>query len=275
MKPEMVITDLDGTFLNSSGKISHNNQKAMQALAELSVLTVIATGRSLYSVKKVVPRKLPVNYIVFSSGAGIYDWQKEEIIEANHLLPDSVRKGVLIFHQNKIDYFVHSPIPDNHIFDYYIFDGSRSSDSWRRIDLYQNFASKIENLSNYSYSNSCQIIGITRPGLKHYESIKEELSELEVIRTTSPLDHRSLWIEVFPKNISKATACEKIRLMKNIPHSRTLALGNDFNDLDLLNWAQLSYIVENAPRSIKNNYAITAHHDNDAFYRLIQSTFEV
>ena len=66
----MVITDLDGTLLNSGRIVSPENRRALERLGELGVVRVIATGRSLFSFNKVIERDFPVDYLLFSSGGG-------------------------------------------------------------------------------------------------------------------------------------------------------------------------------------------------------------
>lgn len=48
---DLVAIDLDGTLLNSDHQISPNNQEIVRQLASEKVTVVIATGRSVVSVK--------------------------------------------------------------------------------------------------------------------------------------------------------------------------------------------------------------------------------
>src|SRR6056297_2875629 len=275
MKPEMVITDLDGTFLNSSGEISPENRKTMFQLGELGIVRVIATGRSLYSLRRAVPSNLPIDYIVFSSGAGIYDWQNKTILESNHLNSDSVEKSVKAFHRRKIDFFVHCPIPENHKFDYYTYDSNHSTDVWERIELYKQFANPIDDLQKYEYEQSCQVIGITQNNLKHLNAVKNDLEELKVIRATSPINNQSLSIEVFPGHISKAAACQNLCSRLQISSKNTLGIGNDYNDLDLLEWVNEAYVVKNAPPRLKQNFMTIHNNDRNGFSKLISEKIKV
>ena len=71
----------------------------------------------------------------------------------------------------------------------------------------------------------------------HYPVIRGELDCLAVVRTTSPLDGRSRWIEIFSKGVSKALASSRIARDLGIREKTATAMGNDYNDLDLLQWA--------------------------------------
>lgn len=265
----MVITDLDGTLLNSTGNLSRRNWEALERLSENNIFIVIATGRSIFSVNKVIPGDCPIDYIVFSSGAGIYDWSRDKIIDSTHLSPELVKQSAMEFHCRNINYFIHAPIPENHIFDYYIFDDRNGTDAWDRIRNYQEFANRIDNISNYCFNNSCQVIGVSQSRSEIYESINKALPSLNVIRTTSPLDQKSLWIEVLPKNVSKASGCQKLCDQLGLNKSHTLGIGNDYNDLDLLNWVGNSFVVGNAPSDLKEKFNIIDENDKDGFSKLI------
>jgi len=84
--------------------------------------------------------------------------------------------------------------------------------------------------------------------------LKKNLSSrFRVIRTTSPFDGDSLWIEIFPTNVSKGLGSEYLRLKEGIPLQNVLSIGNDYNDLDLLSWSP-SVVVKNAPESLKQRF---------------------
>ena len=71
MKVELFATDLDGTLLRDDKSISRDDWKSLHLLGEKGIVRVAATGRSMFKVKQVLPKDTPVDYIVFSSGAGI------------------------------------------------------------------------------------------------------------------------------------------------------------------------------------------------------------
>ena len=76
----MVVTDLDGTLLNDRRKVSREEYSTLLELGRREIPRVIATGRSLFSVSKVLPDDFPVDYLIFSSGAGCLEWKKRELL---------------------------------------------------------------------------------------------------------------------------------------------------------------------------------------------------
>ncbi|HSS63753.1 MAG TPA: HAD hydrolase family protein, partial [Gammaproteobacteria bacterium] len=85
------------------------------------------------------------------------------------------------------------------------------------------------------------------------------------ILTTSPLDNSSRWIEIFPRTVSKAIASTWICTRFDLDRGRALAVGNDFNDRDLLDWAPSARVVANAPEALKRLYKSVKSNDDDGF----------
>ncbi|MCP4398291.1 MAG: HAD family phosphatase [bacterium] len=270
MATRMVVTDLDGTLLSSARIVSPDNLATLEQLGQQGIVRVIATGRSLYSFQKVIPRHFPIDYLVFSSGAGIFDWTTQELLLSHHLSAPEVRQGICLLVQHELDFMLHHPIPENHHFWYREAD-TPNPDFLRRYELYKAFASHLD-VSNFTEQSACQFLAITRgtASLSKYEALKMQLSPLKVIRTTSPLDNTSFWIEIFPQSVSKALASGWLAQRFQLDPATILAIGNDYNDLDLLQWAGYSFVVSNAPDDLKQAYTPVASNDLNGFSEAVK-----
>ncbi|OQY04260.1 MAG: hypothetical protein B6I20_03420 [Bacteroidetes bacterium 4572_117] len=96
-----------------------------------------------------------------------------------------------------------------------------------------------------------------------FETVKSKISGLKVIRATSPLDGKSIWLEIFPKNVSKAFGGKYLCEMLGISELDTLSIGNDYNDIDLLQWTGQSFVVDNSPEQIKNMFMQCVDNDSN------------
>ena len=70
---KMVVTDLDGTLLQTDHTISPEDTETLIELGCLDVCRVAATGRNLFKVRQVLTPETPFDYVIFSSSAGIMD----------------------------------------------------------------------------------------------------------------------------------------------------------------------------------------------------------
>jgi hypothetical protein len=53
----------------------------------------------------------------------------------------------------------------------------------------------------------------------------------------------------------------------------TFSIGNDYNDLDLLNFTSYSYLVENGPDELKPLFLKAASNENSAFSNSLKNHF--
>ncbi|SEH05430.1 HAD-IIB family hydrolase [Candidatus Venteria ishoeyi] len=264
---DIVFTDLDGTLLNSQSECSSKDYETLVSLKSKNIIRVAATGRSLYSAHKVLSPEFPIDYLIFSSGAGIMDWQHKKILLSRKLISEQVISISNTLKENNVDFMLHYPIPENHHFVYYS-TGKENADFERRIEIYKAFAEPMF-LSVETFGAACQFIAIIPNDVDLYNRIAQQFPDVKVIRATSPLDHKSIWIEIFPTTVSKGLAAKWLCEYLQIGSLTSLSLGNDYNDIDMLNFTASSFVVENAPEDLKNKYPVCGHHNKSGFSEVI------
>jgi len=258
---KIVFTDLDRTLMRDDNTFSKRSLKALADLQRNGIIVVIATGRNIYSAKKVLDAYLPIDYLMFSAGCGVINWKTKKIIYENHLKRNEIKKTIKILLAHEVNFMLHNPIPDNHYFNY-AQNTKNNPDFKRRIATYKSFAGILKNLPD----TASQIIAILKQDEKmKFEEIKKEIDFLKVIRATSPLDHKSIWLEVFPNGVSKGHSAEWLCNKLKIDRKYTLGIGNDFNDLDLLEFTEYSCVVANAPEELKKKYNVIDSNQEDGF----------
>jgi len=88
--------------------------------------------------------------------------------------------------------------------------------------------------------------------------IRAEMNDFNIIQTTSPLDGKSTWIEIFPTTVSKSQTAAWLAETLGIDRKAIVSVGNDYNDLDLLEWSPSSYVMDNAPADLKDRFTAVA-----------------
>lgn len=289
----MFITDLDGTLFTDDKRINDLDFQSLERLGDMGVTRVFATGRSLYSFEQAVEKigfsnyceDLPVDYLIFSTGAGImkfgtnkiYDFDNSNnflkleekleekqvkskdgmIIKKHSLESDDVSCIADLFDALKLDYMIHRPIPDTPYCLYRQQSSSRNLDFNFRLELYKNFCTPINyagSVKDFGQATELLTIVPNNKGHKIADIIDKALPQFSVIRATSPLDGQSVWIEVFNKTASKSQAVSWIAQQLDISQQNTAAVGNDYNDVDMLSWAAHAFVVENAPDALKEQF---------------------
>jgi Cof subfamily protein (haloacid dehalogenase superfamily) len=258
------ITDLDGTLLGSDHCISSANRDKLVELGKMGIIRVLATGRSLWSLKRVIKDDDPFDFVIFSTGAGLMDWQKKELLFACNLQTKQISHISQVLEQCQMDYMLHRAIPDTHYMHYREIKGL---DCFReRIRGYVDFASPLEISNIGSFETATQFVAITEAqGSTRYPKLKNDLYPLSVIKTTSPIDYSNVWFEIFAPEVSKGKTISRLLSRLSYSFSEAMVLGNDFNDDDMLCLCPNSFVVANAPQELTDRYPKVQDHDHDGF----------
>ena len=259
LNPKMILIDLDGTLLNTNKKIGKKDWKTLENLGDQGYVRVFATGRTLFSALDVLNDSTPFDYLVFSSGAGIIDWSNRKIIYQTFLNEIQISKTEQVLRSLKVNYSIQEPIPENHRYFYYQAKKTNTDFEWRN-DLYKAYATELS--SAYPLKQATQFLVILENEID-FEEVKNKIQDLKVIRATSPIDEKSIWLEIFPENVSKAEGGKYLCKMLNIPEQNTVGIGNDYNDIDLLSWTNRSFAVANSPEIIKNSFTVCTNNENN------------
>nr|NJM02563.1 HAD hydrolase family protein [Desulfobacula sp.] len=249
--------------------ISSRDLSTLERLQAHGIITAAATGRSAHSLEKALTAIglgrgqgiFPMDYVLFSTGAGIMAFPDREIIFQKSLAVPGVEKITAYFDQIKLDYMVHKAIPHTREF-FYRSHGLSNPDFETRLAFHSGDGSP---LNDRVSEPATQVLAIIPAGADGPDvgTIQENLPDFSVIRATSPLDHTSVWIEVFHKDVSKSKTAAFLAGRLSIHRRDSISIGNDYNDEDLLAWSGKGYVVENAPERLRRAYE-TVRSNNDS-----------
>lgn len=269
MQKKLFVTDFDGTLATHDGRVSQGNLRALERLAERGIVRAIATGRNLYSIRKVIPSNFPIDYVIFTTGAGLIHWPTQKIILSHHLDRTLIDQIFSCFKEHAIDFMIHDPIPNNHVFCFFE-TGALNVDFETRKRHYEGYSQL--GSSHLLPNLATQFLGVLRPDQDEslYSSLKSYLENLNVVRATSPFDQKSIWIEVFAKKAAKDSTSDYLARSLGFTKAQTVAVGNDYNDEDLLNWAGKAFVVANAIENLKANHEMVADVAKDGFAEAVE-----
>lgn len=271
-KIRLVATDLDGTFLKNDRSISGRNLDALRFLGEKGVVRVAATGRNLRKVHEVIPEEVPFDYIIYSSGAGIYDWQAKKHIFQQNI--DCVPASELsrYFREKNYNFSVFAPAPDNHKL--WFHKGGAECEEFDRFFSFHDGWSESLPLNCGFADGFCQFLLIIPENEQKFSELKAEIEsisdQIRVIRSSSPVTKGYIWVEVFHCEVSKGKGVKHLCYLLSIHPEETAGVGNDYNDLDLLEFTAFSFVAENAPETIRAAYIKVPSNEEDAFYHAVQ-----
>lgn len=251
-KTSIFATDFDGTLLRNDGTFSAKDLTALVTLRENGCAVVLATGRSPFSLQRCLgERTLPVDWYVLSSGAGVMNSIGEVTLSRTLSQDDTLEIHNAFAELGISDTSIQGTFPDAHILHW--MEGKRCSDFRKRLAYYRDFSKVIDNPE----IPSTEVIGFVHPDQAEdiLSALKETIGKkYSIVRATSPIDHKTVWIEIFSRGVNKASACDIIREYLRIPLQLTAAVGNDWNDIQMLRWAERSFVSANAPEELLKEF---------------------
>ncbi|WP_163706969.1 HAD family hydrolase [Mangrovibacterium lignilyticum] len=262
----LVATDLDGTLLRKDKSISKEDLDMLTFLGEHDIIRVVATGRNYRKVKEVIPENAPFDYVAFSSGAGIYDCRTNELLYKQNISVPTTNAIIKKLVEKRLNFYLFKGIPQNSYCWYY-----RGQTICQEFERYYSFHHEYAGLlpdDGEVDTDSCQFLVMFQEADAYYklkEKLEREFDEIKVLRASSPLDTGYVWMEIFHKAVSKGNAIEWLCDLHGIPHSSTFSIGNDYNDLDLLDFTSISYLVDNGPEELKHKYLKAPSNEESGF----------
>lgn len=260
MKIELVALDLDGTLLNSKKEVTSEVKQIMTQKSEEGIIFTIATGRAYSELFSVLNQTETPRYAILANGAYTIDLTTGEIIDKRLLSMDDVRA-------------VYDAMAGrNMIFELYTDTTVYSSfDSRERIEEYglgyiteliERSRTYVEDMGSFisTYSGDVAKVNI------FFTDEQQRSDALKVIKTlpynsTCQLKYN---IEINSKGVNKGVALEALATHLGMDRFNVMAIGDNMNDKEMLEYAAISVSMYNAIDEIKliSNY-FTKSHDED------------
>lgn len=269
---QLVAVNLDGTLLRTDKSISKPDLETLTRLGNSGIIRVAATGRSLFKVRDVLPLSAPVDYVVFSSGTGIYDWKNQVLLHREFFTAKTTREIIAHLLAGSFNFFVYHPIPENNLFYYH-----RGAEPCNEFEHYLNYhKGDFQPLSGNDHKLIAgQIMSVIPNQTEKFESLKAEIiaacNNVKVIRTTSPVDDQFIWLEIFPDTVSKGHGIKWLCDLLKINYSHTVGIGNDYNDLDMFEFVSHPYVLHNGVEALKEKFnTVLATNEENGLTQVIQ-----
>jgi len=253
----LILCDLDGTLLRHGHPMSKETLDTLGSLCDKGDIVAIASGRSLYSGRNIVCEPMRISYWIFSTGVGILDWRSKAIVRKNELSQEQVRHAASVLVELEEDFMVQAPVPENHRFVHCKFSRPENdgTDFFTRCRAYPDYCKPLEDLD--TLTGASQLIAILPADTSRMAEIRRRLCGYSVVRATSPMDGRSVWLEIFAPGVGKANGAAWLASLPELGITDTFAIGNDYNDMDMLHWANHAFITPNAPEDMKAEFPVT------------------
>lgn len=245
LKP-IIISDLDGTLLNSKGRISPSTQNCISRWMAQGGHFIVATGRHYLNVKCLFNEWTHKPHLITSNGAMINDNLTLPIDEC--LLSNIGDMVTLATH-----YRAH--------FSVFTEDGWYITERNAMVDAYE-FEARLSKIDEFSRLRAFKALFYGEQTTLNYlqQYLQQNYSDLHIVQSDFH------WLEVQRTGINKFSALQKLLSSHNLSSLQTISFGDGLNDLELLSGCTQGVLMGNAMPELKallSELPVTLSNDED------------
>ncbi|MCC8016181.1 MAG: HAD family hydrolase [Clostridiales bacterium] len=260
MKKILYVSDLDGSLMNSSGKISNFSASAINKLIERGINFSFATVRSGYTAFPIT-EKININMpVIIYNGAFITDKRGRKIFHSNYFSVKEKNEILNTLLKSGIMPIVYSFKNSEEKFSFVTDKLSIQAKKFlkeKEKDLRKNAVSSVNELlnGNIFYFTCIDDKEKLEPVYLKYKNKFTCIYQKDIYSGDQ-------WLEIIPTGSSKASA---LKTLKELTQSDYIvAFGDGINDIEMFKSADECYAISNADNELKKfATAIIGANDDD------------
>ncbi len=249
----IVLSDMDGTLLNSKKEISDVDRTAIDKFTAMGGKFTVATGRTLQSFEQyrnMIDLPMPV---VMYNGGGIYDYVNEKMMYSRFLLCNARNIAAELLRL--------MPELGGEVLTTdgtYVFSNTDYMQYHTRIcGITPEFA----DIGDIPDNGWFKVLFTIAP---------EDIPNLEILVRHLGYDKEAdfvkssdIFLEMLPKGSSKGSALNEYRRLDGMEDMTFVAVGDFNNDIEMLQAADIGACPANAEDAVKQSADIILEHTND------------
>lgn len=236
----LVALDVDGTLVDHTGGLSPAVTDAVRAVADAGHHVIIATGRSLIATTLILePLGLTEGYAVCSNGAVTLELDPAEplgyrIIDmvtfdprpVLTVLRQELPDALVAVEELGVGFKVSAPFPEGELY------GQETVVGWEHL-----------------VASPATRVTLRMPDVEPDDFMAriEAIGLHEVAYAVG----WTAWLDLNPEGVSKGSALELLRRRLHVEPADTVAVGDQRNDIEMLQWAARGVAMGNAPDEVQ------------------------
>lgn len=265
---DLLAIDLDGTLLDPRSMVSDANVAALARARAAGIRTVVCTGRGLVECVGTLDRIGQKDPVVVAGGAIIADPTTRKTIHRFSLSPDYVRKAVgTLLDMHHAALVLKDPLAAG--YDYLVVRGEKKlaldpvTEWWfDTMDVKVQTVTDLSEDEHPEHTVRVGACGLSGALAEMTRELKAHFGETVIIHhfpavvapehaSRAPNGQTLQILEVFDRQATKWSALSRLAREWNIPPTRIAAVGDEINDLVLLENVALSIAMGNAVPRVK------------------------
>jgi len=268
----MLAVDVDGTLITDHGHITDEVYDALKKAVAGNWEVVIASGRTFHAAETVL-RRLPfVRYAVLSNGACIMDVREDRIMALYKLDEEQLAKAVSVIRSEGAIPALYDTDMHHQTVYYDTLEGAceyfncnnTQDPRAHRIDELLTVAAEIFQIGTIAEKRIIHSIrDILRGSGMHVMALPFESPHF------GGKNHDYWFLQVVHGQASKINALRQLGIWLGIPCRRLVAVGDNYNDADMIEKADVGVAMGNAPEEIQALADVVVGTNNDSGLRQV------
>ena len=260
----LYISDMDGTLLQSNGKMSAYTKEKLNDFYKKGIPFSVATARSMVSATPLLDGVHFAAPIVLMNGVFVYDTETKKAVKYHEIEHSALQKVLDCFYEKNLHPFMFLYSDDYKLsIKYTEFDNEGMKEFYdMRVDMLEGRFTQTDDLTNIE--NGQHPVYVNYYALPQYldDVVKKLKSFPEIDFAYYKDSYSDDWlIEIYSRTASKANGAREV---KEIVGAESItAFGDNLNDLVMLGGADVAVAVENAVPQVKEIANIIIGNNND------------
>lgn len=240
MKYKLIALDVDGTLLTDDQRLTENTAQTIREASSARARVVLCTGRSPVNAIPVFRNLGLEGVLITHNGAVIVETAGPKLLHQFTFSIANVAPVISFCRDSGIHFDTCTA------FDIYTEQmGEKAAAMYGKYVL---FPTSVEDV----LSLRTPVVKFTMFGSRdQMDHAERELSVMDLPADIQSLRSDEQCIDVVAAGVSKGTALKRLSSLWNIHPSEIIAMGNYFNDVEMIRFAGLGIAMENAPDLVK------------------------
>ncbi|RHW35149.1 HAD family hydrolase [Oceanobacillus profundus] len=256
---KLVLTDMDGTFLNNSGDFNRElYQDVRKMMQEKGVVFAPVTGKQCERVEELFGDDAKDLWILGDSATRIKH-NGEFVYES--LLSNKLGLEIIrLLEEISLEHTVIACTRDGAVV--------KQNIPLEEAAIVRGSYAQVRQVADFTEIKDDFVkITIHDPALNCFET-REKLSPF--FESAYIVASEAAWIDIANANVHKGTTVEHLQQILGVTPDQTMAFGDGYNDLELMKRATFSFVVRNAVQELKDgSNFITRSNEEDAVMKTI------
>jgi len=265
----LIALDVDGTLAQAGSSIDSALLRVLCEVAESGIQIVIATGRGWLTMREMSRDLPPSAYLVLNNGSSTRVAADGRLLDAHEIPHEAADHARQIFRAAGLPaIWIESATSGNR----YLVDGD-----WRAVPAYVSYldpkGARVVRLPNPELAPPpAQIFGLAPGELGPVleDKLRSTLGDRASIVVWRSRRLASVGLEVLPPGVTKGAVVAQLADRLGIPAAHTVAVGDDLNDLEMLDWAGRGLAMEHSPAALVRVADGVIANDQHSLRRLLE-----